>query len=331
MSGKPGDTIPFNLADIGEGIAEVEIMKWFVQVGDPIAQFQKLCEVQSDKATVEITSRFDGVVASIGPQVGQMAKVGAPLCFIKLTHGVGAGAVAPPKTGAGAPAAPAAPASSSKGNSSWFDKLPSVEVDTTPRNSVNSTAEQRDALEEHNDKVLTTPAVRRLAREHQIDLATVPATGAGGRVMKEDILAFIASGGNAKAQQKAAPTASPPSAAPKAAPAPSAAAAAPAAPTGPVYSAEDRVEKISGINRVMVQSMTRAAAVPTFLYCDEVMMDSLIQLRAQLKPAADAAGIKLSYMPFLIKVSTLIPYHAICSAECGKQQETVVPFVFSIG
>merc|ERR1719231_2212072 len=70
---------PFNLADIGEGIAEVEVMQWFVKAGDKVEQFDKLCEVQSDKATVEITSPFVGSIVSLEYAVGDTAKTGSPL------------------------------------------------------------------------------------------------------------------------------------------------------------------------------------------------------------------------------------------------------------
>lgn len=67
--------IPFKLADIGEGIAEVELMKWYVKEGDVIRAFDRVCEVQSDKATVEITSRFGGVVARVHSAEGDVVKV----------------------------------------------------------------------------------------------------------------------------------------------------------------------------------------------------------------------------------------------------------------
>eukprot|EP00978_Attheya_sp_CCMP212_P040459 scaffold221176_cov53-Attheya_sp.AAC.1 len=77
--------IPFLLADIGEGIAEVELLQWFVATGDPIRQFDRVCEVQSDKATVEITSRFDGTVESLDGAIGDMISVGCPLLHIATT------------------------------------------------------------------------------------------------------------------------------------------------------------------------------------------------------------------------------------------------------
>ena len=79
-----GTTIPYNLTDIGEGIAEVEVIEWFVSEGDEVKQFDKVCEVQSDKANVEITSRYDGVVKELVYGVGDTAHVGKPLMMIEI-------------------------------------------------------------------------------------------------------------------------------------------------------------------------------------------------------------------------------------------------------
>ena len=84
--------IDFKLADIGEGIAECELLKWYVAPGQAIKQFDKVCEVQSDKANVEITSRYDGVVTQLHCELGKMAKVGSPLISIKLDNAASAGA-----------------------------------------------------------------------------------------------------------------------------------------------------------------------------------------------------------------------------------------------
>ena len=77
-------TIPFLLADIGEGIHEVELLQWYVQPGDVLQQFDLVAQVQSDKATVDISCRFDGVVTELGGQVGDMVQVGTPLLYLKV-------------------------------------------------------------------------------------------------------------------------------------------------------------------------------------------------------------------------------------------------------
>jgi 2-oxoisovalerate dehydrogenase E2 component (dihydrolipoyl transacylase) len=133
------------------------------------------------------------------------------------------------------------------------------------------------------EKPLATPAVRRIARENSVDLSQVPATGKGGRVLKEDILAFL-SGAPAR---------------------PTTAAVEPQAPPAPAMAREDVVVPIRGLERVMVKSMTHAWATPHFGYSDEVRMDGLIEARAVLKQAASEKGVKLSYLPFILKAASL--------------------------
>ena len=88
----PVQTIPFNLADIGEGIAEVEILQWFVKEGDEVKEFDPICEVQSDKATVEITSRFQGKVVRVCHEVGALAPVGTSLVDLEVSDEVASAA-----------------------------------------------------------------------------------------------------------------------------------------------------------------------------------------------------------------------------------------------
>ncbi|EOD19118.1 3-methyl-2-oxobutanoate dehydrogenase, partial [Emiliania huxleyi CCMP1516] len=80
----PSSAQPFMLADIGEGIAEVEVLQWFVKPGDTVDQFDRICEVQSDKATVEISSPYVGTIESLEYEVGSIAKVGTPLLHISV-------------------------------------------------------------------------------------------------------------------------------------------------------------------------------------------------------------------------------------------------------
>jgi 2-oxoisovalerate dehydrogenase E2 component (dihydrolipoyl transacylase) len=280
--------ISFNLPDIGEGIAEVEVLKWFVKPGDKISQFDRLLEVQSDKATVDITSRYDGVVAKLHHKVGEMAPTGKPLLDIELFP------ESPGETRAAAPSATASPPSSPAPESSAAN-------DDDP----------------HSLRALATPAVRRIAREHGLtSLTQVTGTGKDGRVTKEDVQRFVAAGGAAAAASNssaqfssgaAAGTAasSPPVAAPvssgstPAPPPPRPAAAAAPSPRA------DVVVPVRGLQRAMVKSMTSAWAAPHFGFADEVVMDELMRVRAALIPTAQARGLKLSYLPLMMKAASL--------------------------
>eukprot|EP00871_Galdieria_phlegrea_P001325 jgi/Galph1/2193/GphlegSOOS_G906.1 len=157
-----GTLIPFPLADIGEGITEVEILRWFVRNGDQVKQFDKLCEVQSDKATVEITSRYDGMVQDIQYKEGDIAKVGKPLCFIaKITDDKGVQSIGATETS---------------------------KEETTEKKETLSFPK---ATDRRHAQVLATPAVRRIAREYGIDLSSIQGSGHHGRILKEDLLKHL--------------------------------------------------------------------------------------------------------------------------------------------
>jgi len=159
-----GGFVKFPLTDIGEGITEVELIQWFVKTGDSIQEFDQLCEVMSDKANVTITSPLDGQVHQLHYEVGEMAFVGKPLVTFKSNAG-------------GAAAAPEAP---TKAAEAPAQQTPSPSAPTSP---------SLDA-----SKIQTTPAVRRIAKENNIDLQYVQPTGPQGRILKEDVLRFLKGG-----------------------------------------------------------------------------------------------------------------------------------------
>jgi 2-oxoisovalerate dehydrogenase E2 component (dihydrolipoyl transacylase) len=250
-SALPRGIVQFRLSDIGEGIAEVEVMDVFIKEGDSIEEFDQVVQVQSDKATVEITSRYTGVVKKIHFKVGDIVPTGSVLLDIEAE---GIDSAEPPSK----PDASAAPAA--------------VDAAPAPVPAAPVVAE--------SSMTFATPAVRRIAREHNVDLQQVQGTGKGGRVMKGDILAFVAG------EQ---PTVAPPVASP-----------APAA-----VERGDVVQPVRGIQRAMVKSMTTAWGVPHLGYSDEIEMDAAIRLRAEIKPLALERGVKFSFMPILIKAVSL--------------------------
>ncbi|KAG5367740.1 Lipoamide acyltransferase component of branched-chain alpha-keto acid dehydrogenase complex [Yarrowia sp. C11] len=160
--------IPFKLADIGEGIKECEVIQWFVEPGARINEFDQICEVQSDKASVEITSRYAGVVKKLHYDAGDMALVGKPLVDIDTGDGGEA------EVEAVAPTTPVTPVTAST---------------PTPTPTPTPSTPPSDPTKAYQ-KALATPAVRRLTKELGIDISAISGSGKGGRVMKEDVLNY---------------------------------------------------------------------------------------------------------------------------------------------
>uniref|UniRef100_A0A3B3R789 Dihydrolipoamide acetyltransferase component of pyruvate dehydrogenase complex n=1 Tax=Paramormyrops kingsleyae TaxID=1676925 RepID=A0A3B3R789_9TELE len=269
--GNPGPIFQFKLSDIGEGIREVTVKEWYVKEGDKVSQFDSICEVQSDKASVTITSRYDGVIRKLHYDVDSIALVGTPLVDIETEPTEGT----------------------------------SKDVVETPAMS----HEEHTHQEIKGHKTQATPAVRRLAMENNIKLSEVVATGKDGRILKEDILNYLSKQTGAilppTPYQEIQPP--PPSAAPSAAKQKDRAPPGVSRPVShrPVFTGKDHTEPLKGFHKAMVKTMTAALKIPHFGYCDEVDMSKLVRLRSELKDLAEARGIKLTYMPFFMKAASL--------------------------
>ncbi|CAN4106253.1 unnamed protein product [Withania somnifera] len=157
-----GGIIDIPLAQTGEGIAECELLKWFVQEGDQVEEFQPLCEVQSDKATIEITSRYKGKISQILHVPGNIVKVGETLLKIGIDE-----ILDPTET------------------SDASKRITSLESDFSGSSDINSVPEKNN-----NGGVSSTPAVRSLAKQYGLDINDVPATGKDGRILKEDVINY---------------------------------------------------------------------------------------------------------------------------------------------
>ncbi|GLV42956.1 Dihydrolipoamide branched chain transacylase E2 [Carabus blaptoides fortunei] len=162
--------ISFNLSDIGEGIREVIVKEWYVKEGDKVSQFDNICEVQSDKASVTITSRYDGVITKLYHEIDGIALVGQPLIDIECEDDE-------PKN-----------VEDTKIKSSTIQKTKTEDYEVKPtKNEIDETHVQEDI----SDRGFAIPSVRRIAKENKIRLADVKGTGKDGRVLKEDILNFM--------------------------------------------------------------------------------------------------------------------------------------------
>ncbi|KAJ3802922.1 2-oxoacid dehydrogenases acyltransferase-domain-containing protein [Lentinula aff. detonsa] len=187
----------FKLADIGEGITECEIIKWNVKPQTVIQAFDPLCEVQSDKASVEITSPFDGVVTKILVEEGQVAKVGSDLCLIEVVkeavNGISSNIAEPVDTLSNSDADTQLIADQST-NEEEPEAEPSTSVPSAPRRKhpMDPTFTP-DADSTFPVPVLATPSVRHLARQRGVDLAQLaPGSGRDGRIIRQDVEQYLA-------------------------------------------------------------------------------------------------------------------------------------------
>nr|WP_276561969.1 dihydrolipoamide acetyltransferase family protein [Brevibacillus halotolerans] len=291
------------MPETGEGIHEGEIAKWHVAVGDTIEEDQVILEVQNDKSMVELPSPVAGKVVEIIVSEGTVSTVGDTLCVIEVEgalpegadHGHGGESAAPAQEAPKATEAPAA------------DAAPAVAQGGAPID---------------RKHVLATPSVRKYAREKNIDLALVPGTGGKvGRITKADVDAYLAGGATAPAQA-AAPTAS------------QAAAATPTQHYAPqAFELEERVP-LKGIRKAISKAMVKSKyTAPHVTLFDEVDVTGLVNLRKEGKPLAMEQGIKLTYLPFIVKavVAGLKKFPILNTSMDDETQEIIFKKYYNIG
>ena len=272
----------FKLPAIGEGVVEGEIVRWLKQPGESVAANEGLVEVMTDKATVEIPSPRNGVVERLVVDEGAVAEVGEVIAI--LGEASASASAAPPA--AAMPPAAVAPAAAA----------PAVAAPAS-----DSGAAPRDPT---TGKVLATPAARAHARQHGIDLGAVP--GQRGRITKADVV---------QAQHAPAPAAAPaPVAAPAVAPAPVATPApTPAAAPSPAAARRamgepqaDELIPFRGMRRRIAEGMRKSYFTAVhYTYVEQVNVTALVKVRDQARKAAAEEGVKLSYLPFIVKAVLL--------------------------
>jgi len=270
------------MPQMGESIFEGTITKWLKQVGDTVQRDEPLFEISTDKVDAEIPAPAAGVLTEIRAQAGQTVQINTVVAVI----GGGAGATAPASSaGTPAPSATATPG------------VPAAQLATNPAAAKAEPATDEEAAASTHEKLRSSPLVRRIAKENDLDLARVPGTGSSGRITKEDVLGFIAQKGDAKTAPAAAP-ASP--AAPAAASAPPAAKPAPAPAAGPQPGELVPMSRMrSIIAQRMVESKHTSPHVHTVFRID---MTRIVRLRDKEKSKYEQRnGVKLTFMPFIAR------------------------------
>ena len=300
----------FKLPDIGEGIAEGEIVKIDVKVGDTIAEDDILLEVQNDKSVEEIPSPVSGTITAVLVSEGTVARVGDVIVEIA------AEGVAP----VAAPSAPAAPAAS--------PSAPTASPAAAPAQPTGVPAASNPGK-----LVLAMPSVRQYAREKGVDITAVVPTGKGGRVTREDIDNFGGAPVAAPAVE-AAPAAQ--AAAPASAPAAPAAPAAKPEPAKPFVGSAEREERVKltpmrkAISKAMVNSKHTA---PHVTLHDQVEVSKLWDHRKKFKDVAAAQGTKLTFLPYVVKALAVAmkKYPVLNASIDDATQEIVYKNYINIG
>lgn len=333
----------FKLPDIGEGVMEGEIVSWLVQVGQEVREDDPMVEVMTDKATVTIGAPKTGRIEEVRAAVGAVVPVGSVIVTLALNGASGPATVKhaappPPKPVAAAPAptpvakaAPTVKVSDGPAATAVGDikeTLPGTGFLTRSEPGTRPLGSAPPAGAHFDPKPLATPATRKHARDLGVDLRQVPGSGPRGRVTKDDVSAFVETPTSAGAPA--------PSAAPSAPPSPARPARAPIgieAPSTEQRALEER-KPFVGVRRKIAERMqfvTNTAAHFTFV--EECDVGSLKGLRARLTPAAERAGVKLTFLPFIVKavVAALKRAPVLNSALDEVTNELVYRRYYNIG
>src|SRR5437773_1244553 len=286
------------MPQMGESIAEGTLSKWLKKLGDEVKRDEPLFEISTDKVDAEIPAPSAGVLAEIKVQEGQTVPVQTLVAVIETEKGAAATAAspaAPPVAAAQrAPAAPGGTAVSPPSATAPSRPLPPSTAPVVGKGDGGvETAEERLRRK-------STPLVRKIAAEHQVDISTIPGTGFAGRVTKNDILGFIE-----RAPVGVTPT-------------PGTRQPAPGAVVHPTVEAwpGDRVEPMSKIRKItadhMIQSRRTSAHVTSFF---EVDYSRVAELRAKHKASYAERGANLTYLAFIAKAcAEQLRAHAVVNA-----------------
>ncbi len=311
------------MPQMGESIFEGTITKWLKKPGDKVERDEPLFEISTDKVDAEIPSPSAGVLKEIKVGEGKTVPIQTVVGVIDAA-GDGAGAAkaaapapAPAKTAE--PVKAAAPAPAAKPAAAPPPAPAAKPATPAPGTSAAPAAPAREGQRIHS-----SPLVRRMAKEHGVDLSEVPGTGAGGRVSKQDIEAYIAAGGSAVETEKelepaeadvyTQPVATPPPPAPRPAPAqappPSSGgqvhvAFESAVPREKMYFGNYEVQPMSVMRQRIAEHMLASKRVSPHVYSvDEIDMTKVAALRAKAKDEFEKRyETKLTFMPFFVKAA----------------------------
>ncbi len=325
------------LPQVGESVVEGTIGKWLKQPGDNIARYEPLVEVVTDKVTMEVPSPVDGALLKILAQEGETIPMGAPIAEVETAGSAAAPtataadtesvqspvpAASPPVTAvpaepAAAPATPSAsrigylntaatmvgPTGGGAGDTVAQDAPPTAAVNPAVAAEAATAAPSAPSIpapeQSTNGAPRLSPAVRRLAREHSVDLSRIAGTGMGGRITRDDVLQYLESGATAAAG-----------------PAPE--------PVGPAAATGDETHiALTPVRRMIAAAMVRSVSqIPHAWSVTAVDVTNLVAARAALRPAfQQREGVDLTYLPFVLRALTAaLQENPTFNASWGEDQ-----------
>jgi pyruvate dehydrogenase E2 component (dihydrolipoamide acetyltransferase) len=403
----------FKLPDVGEGVAEGELVSWLVEPGDTVTEDQPVAEVETDKALVEVPSPYDGTVKELLAEEGEMVPVGNVLLTFEVSEARSASDSASGEAASGGEAGEAEPETEGTEAQPTDEAEPVAEPEAAPETEGSEAA--TEAAEPSEDRVFAPPSVRRLARELGVDLSTVEGSGPSGRVTEGDVHAAAEGGAESEpaaepspdetaeavgaepagagadaADAAAEPVAEAPSATPAgvesadrdrtlAAPATrrvaeelgvdinavpateerdgeafvdeaavrqyaeaqqaaQAADAEAVAEAGGAAAAEpaEREERrpYRGVRKTIGEAMERSKyTAPHVTHHETVDVTDLVEIREELKGLAEEQGIRLTYMPFVMKaLVAALDEHPILNSQLDEENdEIVVKHYYNVG
>ncbi|TSB45305.1 dihydrolipoamide acetyltransferase family protein [Alkalicoccobacillus porphyridii] len=292
----------YKLPEVGEGIHEGEIVKWFVKAGDEVKEDDILLEVQNDKSVVELPSPVDGKIIEVKVEEGTVSYVGDVI----LTIDDGSGDAEP-----------------SKEEDSKEEEAPKEEASSKKEETSSDDSKDEQADESNDDsRVIAMPSVRKFAREKDVKIQAVKGSGKNGRVLKEDIEAYLSgdqaeetSQATEEKEEKAASTSSEQTAVTEGG------------------ELEERVP-LKGIRKAIAKAMVNSKhTAPHVTHLDEIEVTNLVAHRKQYKEQAAEQGTKLTYLPYVVKAltSAIKKYPALNASIDDDAQEIVYKKYFNVG
>ncbi len=296
----------FKFPDIGEGLEEGTIVEWYVKKGQQVESGQSLVQVETDKVTTDIPSPKTGTIAALYGSEGETINVGDPLAEIEIEGVEGEEAVKEEEQ------KPSGPSEESVEEEEGAGVVGTIEVAGEGGHLPSSQegveqAEKAEEEEKPKKKALATPVARALAKDLGVDINNIKGTGPGGRVMKEDIYNYV--------EQKKPEKPSEPA---------------------PGKEVEEHVEyeDLTQIRKTIAKNMSRSKQNAAHMsVMDEVEVSELVRIRNKYKEKYKDQGIKLNYLPFILKATALaLKKHRQLNSELDLDNDRILfRYYYNIG